>query len=117
MTAQDLTHPVAEKERRGGVVVALLFAVLFGLAEVTPVSNLVALPAFYDFYGIGDATPWVLLALGVAIPAVSYALALLLGRGRPLFARALILTVALASTFALEFGVMALAAALQPAIS
>ncbi len=94
----------------------LLFAVLFALAEVTPVSNLVALPAFYEYYGIGDATPWALLVLGVAIPVVIYVAALLLGRGRPLFARALILTVALAATFALEFGVMAFAAAFQPAI-
>ena len=98
------------------VVVAVIFAVLFALAEVTPISNLVALPAFYDYFGIGDATPWVLLVLGVAIPALFYLAALLLGRGRPVFARALILTVALAATFALEFGVMALAAALQPAI-
>jgi hypothetical protein len=117
VTAHEVTRASAAKERRGGIIVALLFAVLFGLAEVTPVSNLVALPAFYDFYGIGEAIPWVLLALGVAIPAVSFVLALVLGRGRPLFARALIFTVALASTFALEFGVMALAAAFQPAIS
>lgn len=101
---------------RGGLVVALIFATLFALAEVTPVSNLVALPAFYDFFGIGDAVPWVLLVLGVAVPVALYVVALLLGRGRPLFARALILTVALGSTFALEFGVMALAAALQPAL-
>ena len=117
MTAHEVSRGSSANERRGGIVVALLFAVVFLLAEVTPVSNLVALPAFYDFYGIGDATPWVLLVLGVTIPAVSYVLALLLGRGRPLFARALVLTVALASTFALEFGVMALAAAFQPAIS
>jgi hypothetical protein len=101
---------------RGGVVVVVAFAVLFALAEVTPVSNLAALPAFYEYYGIGGATPWALLVLGVAIPVVVYIVAALLGRGRPLFARALIFTVALASTFALEFAVMALAAAFQPAI-
>ena len=107
---------VRDTRERGIVVVVLLFAVLFALAEVTPVSNLVALPAFYEYYGIGDATPWALLVLGVAIPVVIYLGALLLGRGRPLFARSLIFIVALASTFALEFGVMALAAAFQPAI-
>jgi hypothetical protein len=101
---------------RGVIVVVLLFAVLFALAEVTPVSNLVALPGFYDYYGIGEATPWVLLVLGVVLPVVIYVAALLVSRGRPLFARALIFTVALASTFALEFGVMAIAAAFQPAI-
>ena len=98
------------------IVIVLLFAVLFTLAEVTPVSNLVALPAFYEYFGIGDATPWALLVLGVAIPVAVYLIALLLGRGRPLFARALIFTVSLAATFALEFGVMAFAAAFQPAI-
>lgn len=96
--------------------VAVIFAVLFALAEVTPVSNLVALPDFYAFYGIADAVPWALLVLGVAIPPVLYLLALLVGRGQSLFARTLLLTVALSSTFALEFGVMAFAAAGQPAI-
>jgi len=110
-----MTSDVGTKDR-GAIVVVLLFAVLFALTEVTPVSNLVALPGFYDYYGIGKATPWVLLVLGVALPVVIYLIALVLGRGRPLFARALIFTVALASTFALEFGVMALAAAFQPAI-
>ena len=116
MTAPVVGTGSLDKDRVGGGVVALIFGVLFALAEVTPVSNLVALPAFYDYYGIGGATPWALLVLGVAIPVALYLGALLLGRGRPLFARALILTVALATTYALEFGVMALAAALQPAI-
>lgn len=115
-----MTDEVAANPSRsidwGGLVVAVIFAVLFALAEVTPVSNLVALPAFYDYYGIGDATPWSLLVLGVTIPVALYVVAVLLGRGGSLFARALILTVALAATFALEFGVMALAAALQPAL-
>ena len=110
-----MTTEAAPKDR-GAIIVVLLFAVLFALSEVTPVSNLVALPAFYDYYGIGNATPWVLLVLGVVLPVVTYLVAVLLGRGQPLFARALIFTVALASTFALEFGVMALAAAFQPAI-
>ena len=110
-----MTSEAGAKDR-GAIVVVLLFGVLFALADVTPVSNLVALPGFYDYYGIGEATPWVLLMLGVVLPVVIYLVALLLGRGRALFARALILTVALASTFALEFGVMAIAAAFQPAI-
>lgn len=116
MTDAVVQDHARRPDRGGVVVVALIFAVLFLLAEVTPVSNLVALPTFYDYFGIGDATPWALLVLGVAIPAVGYLVALLLGRGRPVFARALILTVALATTFAVEFGIMALAAALQPAI-
>lgn len=111
-----MTVDVSPKHRRGAVVVGLLFVLLFALAEVTPVSNMVALPGFYEYFGIGDATPWALLVLGVVVPVVIYLGALLLGRGRALFARALIFTVALAATFALGFGVMAFAAALQPAI-
>lgn len=111
-----MTTNTRDADRPATIVVALIFAVLFALAEVTPVSNLVALPAFYEFFGIGDATPWVLLVLGVAIPPVAYVAALLLGRGRPVFQRALMLTVALATTFALQFSVMAVAAGFQPPI-
>jgi hypothetical protein len=98
------------------ILIPILFGVLFALAEVTPVSNLVALPPFYEYFGIGEATPWALLVLGVALPPVLFVAGLLLGRGRPPFAKALILTVALATTFALSLGVMAFAAALQPPI-
>lgn len=99
------------------IVVALVFAVLFALALVTPVSDLVALPGLYEAYGIGDAVPWPLLVLTVALPPVLYVVALLLGRGRPPFARALILTVSLATSFALYFGIVALVGAIQPPLS
>ena len=75
-----MTSDVGAKDR-GAIVVVLLFAVLFALTEVTPVSNLVALPGFYDYYGIGEATPWILLVLGVVLPVVIYLVAVLLGRG------------------------------------
>lgn len=99
------------------IVVALVFAVLFALALITPVSDLVALPGIYAAYGIGDAVPWPLLVLSVALPPVLYVVGLLLGRGRPPFARALILTVALATSFALYFGIVALVGAIQPPLS
>jgi hypothetical protein len=90
------------------IVVIIVFAVLFALAEVGPVSNLVALPPQYEALGYAAYIPWGFLVLGVLIPPVLYTGALLVGRGRPLFARALILTVALAATFALGFTVVAL---------
>ena len=96
------------------IVVALVFAVLFALALVAPVSDLVALPGLYEAYGIGDAVPWPLLVLSVALPPLLYVVGLLLGRGRAPFARALILTVALAASFALYFGLVALVGAIQP---
>lgn len=99
------------------IVVAVVFAVLFGFALVSPVSELLALPGVYDAYGIGDSTPWVLLIVNVALPVVLYVFGLLLGRGRPPFARALILTVGLAAAFALHFGLVALVGAIQPALT
>jgi hypothetical protein len=99
------------------IVVPLVFAVLFALALVMPVSDLLALPEVYAFYGIGDAVPWAVLVVAMATPVVLYVLALLLGRGRPPFARALVFTVALAASFALYFGYVALVAAIQPPIT
>ena len=59
------------------IVVALVFAVLFALALVSPVSDLVALPGLYEAYGIGDAVPWPLLVLAVAVPPALYVAGLL----------------------------------------
>jgi hypothetical protein len=71
----------------------------------------------YEAYGIGDAVPWPLLVLAVVLPPVLYVAALLLGRGRTPFARALILTVALATSFALYFGIVSLVGAIQPPLT
>lgn len=99
------------------IVIPIVFAVLFSLALFGPVSSLGALPAVYEAYGIGDAVPWPLLVLAVVLPPVLYVWGLLLGRGRPPFARALILTVALAASFALYFGIVSLVGAVQPPIT
>jgi hypothetical protein len=99
------------------IVVPIVFAVLFALALVMPVSDLGGLPAVYAAYGIGDAVPWPLLVLAVVLPPVLYVVALLLGRGRPPFARALLFTVALATSFALYFGLVALVGAIQPPLA
>lgn len=96
------------------ILIPIVFGVLFALGLVMPVSDLTALPTVYAAYGIGDAVPWPLLVLAVALPPVLYVVALLLGRGRPPFSRALILTVALAASFALYFGIVALVGAIQP---
>lgn len=99
------------------ILVPLVFAVLFALALFGPISNLVALPAVYEAYGIGDAVPWALLVLAVALPVVFYVAALLLGRGRAPFERAVTFTVALATSFALYFGLVALVGAIQPPLA
>jgi hypothetical protein len=99
------------------ILLPVVFGILFAVALVMPVSDLTALPAVYEAYGIGDAVPWPLLVLSVAVPVLLYVAGVLLGRGRPPFERALILTVALATTFVLYFGVVALVAAIQPPLA
>lgn len=99
------------------IVIPIVFALLFALALFGPISNLGALPAVYEAYGIGDAVPWPLLILAVLLPPVLYVVGLLLGRRRPPFARALILTVALATSFALYFGIVTLVGAIQPPLT
>lgn len=99
------------------MLIPIVFAVLFALALFGPISNLLALPAVYDAYGIGDAVPWPLLILAIVMPPALYVAGLLLGRGRAPFARALILTVALAVSFALYFGIVTLVGAIQPPLT
>jgi hypothetical protein len=96
------------------VIVAVVFAVLFALALITPVSELVALPQYYAANGIGDATPWPVLIAAVAVPVVLYVVALVLGRGRAPFERALVLLVALAASFALHLAAVELVLQTQP---
>jgi hypothetical protein len=98
------------------ILIPVVFAVLFALALFGPISNLAALPPVYEAYGIGDAVPWPLLILTVVLPVMLYLAGLMLGRGRPPFERALILTVALAASFALYFGLVSLVGAIQPPI-
>ena len=99
------------------ILIPIVFALLFALALFGPISNLAALPPVYEAYGIGDAVPWPLLILTVVLPPALYLAGLLLGRGRPPFERALILTVALAASFALYFGIVTFVGAIQPPLT
>ncbi len=96
------------------ILVPVLFGILFAVALVWPVTDLVQAPVFYAAQGIADETPWVLLVLSVALPVVLYVAALLLGLRRPPFERAVIFTVALGTSFALFFSLATLASALRP---
>jgi hypothetical protein len=98
------------------VILWLVFAILYAYPLFEGVSNLIALPAVYEAGGAGDAVPWYLLIIGVAAPVVLYAGALLLGRRRELFPRALMLAVGLAATNALFLGVVQWAQFVQPAL-
>ena len=98
------------------VVVWVVFALLFAYPLFEGISNLIAVPPYYEANGIGGSVPWWLLVIGVAAPVLLYLAAVWIGRGRELFPRALILAVGLATTNALVLSVVSLAGALQPAI-
>ncbi len=99
------------------LVLAVVFGLLFALAELTAISNLVALPEWYAVLGIAEATPWALLILGVLVPAVLYLVAFLLGRGRALLTRTLVWAAALGITHALALSIFTLVSLLQPALT
>ncbi len=82
--------------RAAPIVLAVVFAVLFAYPEFQAISNLISYPAY-----AGPQTPWWLLIVGVVLPPALYIAALLLGRRRPLFSRALILAVGLGAANAL----------------
>jgi hypothetical protein len=94
-------------------VALVVAAVVFGLLHLIPlfqgISNLVALPVFYAQLGLTEYTPWWLLVLGVAVPPVAYAAALLLGRHRAVTHRVVLLAVSLAAVNALVLSSGALA--------
>lgn len=98
------------------IVVWVVFALLYAYPLFEGVSNLIAVPPYYASIGIGSAVPWWLLVIGVVAPVILFAAALLLGRRRELFARALLLAVGLAATNALALSVVQLAGALQPSL-
>jgi hypothetical protein len=99
------------------IVIPVVFAIVYALALIAPISDLGALPAIYDAYGIGDAIPWALLVLNVAAPPVFFVLALLIGRGRPPMARVLVLIVGAAASFATYFAVFSWVQAIQPPLT
>jgi hypothetical protein len=99
------------------VFIATVFGLLYAYDLWEAVSNLVALPLFYDAYGYGsENVPWWLLWIGVLIPVAVFVVALLAGRHRTVFARALIFLVGLAVVAGLSIGVLALEELLRPVL-
>ncbi len=112
--------PAVASKSRGvlGLVVVVPFALLYAYDVWEAIANLVALPAFYDAYGLGAANiPWWLLWAGVLIPIAAFAIALVAGRGRAVFAQALVLVVGLAITAGLSISVLAVEEVLRPVIA
>ena len=99
------------------LVVAALFGLFYAYDLWEAVSNLVALPGFYDAAGFGsENVPWWLLWIGVVIPPVAFILAFVLGRRRNVFGKALIFLVGLAVVAGLSLGVIGLEDVLRPVV-
>jgi hypothetical protein len=79
------------------ILLSALFGVLHLWALFQGVSNLIAVPTFYAQTGLAQYTPWWLLVLGVLVPPLTFAAALVLGRGRVLSHRVALLVVSLAT--------------------
>lgn len=103
----DALAPVAP--RRGPrVLVAALFLLGFLWQGYGAVSNLVAWLGFATVLGEQlTATAWIVLLLGIAIPVVAYAAAVLLGRQRSPVAFALVMVLALCASEALSLSQLA----------
>lgn len=98
------------------VIVWIVFGLLYAYPLFEGISNLIALPAYYDAAGLAGAIPWWLLVIGIAAPVLLYLAALWIGRGRELFPRALILAVGLAATNALFLSVVQWGSFVWPAV-
>ena len=79
------------------ILLSALFALLHLWALFQGLANLIAVPTFYVQTGLAEFTPWWLLVLGVAMPELTFAAAMLIGRGRRLSHRVALLLVSLAT--------------------
>ena len=93
---------------RSVLAVTLALALLHLWALFQGMSNLIAVPSFYAQTGLGDLTPWWLLILGVLLPVITFTGAVVLGRGRILSHRVLLLVISLATAnaFVLSSGAL-----------
>lgn len=88
------------------VLIAVLFALFFAWDVWEAVGNLVGLRSYGALLGTDlTATGWTVLLLGLVLPVVCFAFALVLGRRRGLLARAGILAAALCLSAALSLDV------------
>jgi hypothetical protein len=89
---------VIAPQRAGWVVWSLgvVVAVVYAYAVVAAVGNLMGIPSVADAIGLGvSAVGWVWLSISVALPVFGFAVALLIGRGRPGWAKILLLVTGL----------------------
>lgn len=114
MTA--MTDAPATRARGLGLIVAILFGLLYAYDLFEAISNLVAVPAQLADYNVflieNDLTPvpvpWVILIANLLLPPAAYALAWLLGRRKGILVQALLFLLGLAVVAALTLSLTAL---------
>ena len=108
----------AKRGRYGwlSLIVAALFGLFYAYDVWEAIGNLFGVPTEYSALGLADRTPWWLLWLGVAVPPIIFAAAVLFGRRYNVFGKALIFVVGLAVVAALTFAIFALGTALFPPV-
>ncbi len=115
-TSPEESAPTRHRFGIPSIIVATLFALLYAYDLFEAIANLVELPLVYAAYNLDAASiPWWLLIVGVLLPPVVFALALLVGRRQTVFGRAVILLLGLAVVAALSLGIIALEIALRTA--
>ncbi len=104
----DTPEPQADVPLAWRIVLAVVFAALYGWFLFAAASNLFALPALYAAQGYDEYIPWTTLVIGVIVPPAAYIAALVLGRGRVLSARVVVLAAGLAATAAVALSLYVL---------
>ncbi|MER3390643.1 MAG: hypothetical protein RJQ01_11515 [Microcella sp.] len=92
---------------RVGIVLLLGFVVAWFTWDA--VGNLVALPELLTQLGLAESIPWPALVLGVAMPVVAYAAAVVIGARLPLARLTLVLITSLAAVAATRLSLIAVA--------
>jgi hypothetical protein len=90
------------------IAVAIVFGILFAYDLWEALGNLLGLSAYYSAAGLANQTPWALLIVNLAVPAIAYLIALLLGRGRSVLVKSVLFVVALCAVAVLSLDAVAL---------
>lgn len=109
----------AKRGRYGwlSLVVAAFFGLFYAYEVWSAVSNLIALPGFYDALGLDPAAvPWWLLIVGLLMPPAGFLVAFWVGRRMHVGGKALIFLLGLAVVAGLSLTIEAFEAVLRPGL-
>ncbi|WP_430592478.1 hypothetical protein [Humidisolicoccus flavus] len=97
MNDDDLAQPLVAR-KSDSILVLLVFALFYGYDLLEGLTNLVGVPEIYEMIGRSDVVPWPLLIVGVLAPALLFAGAMAVGRGRGIVAKSGILLAGLVAS-------------------